>query len=99
MAASQICSTLAYTDTYFTIFFQLLTCKYVLPIMEGRGSGAIANVSSIAGIRWVGVPSISYAASKAAVIQFTQTIALQYAAKVIRANTIVLGVVRTPTHE
>lgn len=30
------------------------------------------------------------------IIQFTQTVALQYARKGIRANTIVLGVVRTP---
>jgi NAD(P)-dependent dehydrogenase (short-subunit alcohol dehydrogenase family) len=59
----------------------------------------IINVSSIAGIRWVGAPSISYASSKAAVIQFTQTVALEYAPNGIRANTIVLGVLRTPALE
>lgn len=75
---------------------QFLTCKHVLPVMERQRSGAIINVSSIAALRWVGAPSISYASSKAATIQFTQTVALQYARQGIRANTIVLGVVRTP---
>jgi len=78
---------------------QFLTCKTVLPLMEGQGGGVIVNVSSIAGIRWVGAPSISYASSKAAVIQFTQTVALEFARKGVRANAIVLGVVRTPALE
>ena len=33
-----------------------LTCKYVLPYMESGGRGAIVNISSIAGIRYLGVP-------------------------------------------
>jgi NAD(P)-dependent dehydrogenase (short-subunit alcohol dehydrogenase family) len=78
---------------------QFLTCKSVLPLMAKGGGGAIVNISSIAGIRWVGASSISYASSKAAVIQFTQTVALEYAHKGIRANAIVLGVVRTPMLE
>lgn len=78
---------------------QFLTCKYVLPIMERQGAGVIVNMSSIAAIRWVGAPSISYASSKAAVIQLTQTVALQYARQGIRANAVVLGIVRTPALE
>jgi NAD(P)-dependent dehydrogenase (short-subunit alcohol dehydrogenase family) len=78
---------------------QFLTCKHVLPVMEKQGTGVIINMSSIAGIRWVGAPSIAYASSKAAIIQFTQTVALEFARKGIRANAIVLGVVRTPALE
>jgi NAD(P)-dependent dehydrogenase (short-subunit alcohol dehydrogenase family) len=78
---------------------QFLTCKHVLPVMAKQQAGAIVNMSSIAGIRWVGASSISYATSKAAVIQFTQTVALEFARKGIRANAIVLGVVRTPALE
>ena len=86
-------------DVNLTSMF--LTCKHVLPVMEaqfeesGRG-GALVNIASIAGIRWAGVPYISYAASKAGVIQFTRAVALQYAAKGIRANSILPGLMNTP---
>ncbi|MGF1611719.1 MAG: SDR family NAD(P)-dependent oxidoreductase [Kiloniellales bacterium] len=73
-----------------------LTCKHVLPVMQRQGKGAIVNVSSIAAIRWTGVPYISYSASKAAVVQFTRSIALQYAAEGIRANSILPGLMNTP---
>jgi NAD(P)-dependent dehydrogenase (short-subunit alcohol dehydrogenase family) len=78
-----------------------LTCKHVLPLMvaqfdaEGRG-GAIVNIGSIAGIRWLGVPYISYATSKAAVSQFSKAVAMQYAAKGIRCNTVLPGLMNTP---
>ena len=75
-----------------------LTCKHVLPVMERQGAGAIVNIASVAGIRWLGVPYISYHASKAAVIQFTKAVALQYAAKGIRANAILPGFMDTPMY-
>jgi NAD(P)-dependent dehydrogenase (short-subunit alcohol dehydrogenase family) len=74
-----------------------LSCRHVLPLMEAQGSGAIVNVSSIASIRWLGTAYIGYAASKAAVNQFTQAIAMQYADKGIRANAILPGMMNTPT--
>jgi len=73
-----------------------LTCKYVLPHMEDQGKGSIVNVSSLAGIRWLGVPYISYSASKAGVNQFTKSVALEYAKKNIRVNCIVPGLLNTP---
>jgi NAD(P)-dependent dehydrogenase (short-subunit alcohol dehydrogenase family) len=73
-----------------------LTCKHVLPHMEQQGKGAIINIASVSGIRWLGVPYISYAATKAAVIQFTRVIALQYARSGIRANSILPGMMNTP---
>jgi NAD(P)-dependent dehydrogenase (short-subunit alcohol dehydrogenase family) len=73
-----------------------LTCKHVLPAMLRQGRGVIVNVSSIAAIRWTGVPYISYSASKAAVVQFTRSVALQYAAQGIRANSILPGLMNTP---
>jgi NAD(P)-dependent dehydrogenase (short-subunit alcohol dehydrogenase family) len=41
-----------------------LTCKQALPHMERQGTGAIVNIASVSGIRWLGVPYISYAAKK-----------------------------------
>ena len=73
-----------------------LTCKHVLPVMERQGKGAIVNVASIAAIRWLGVPYVSYSASKAGVVQLTRSVALQYAAKGIRANAILPGLMNTP---
>ena len=73
-----------------------LTCKSVLPVMEQQGNGAIVNIGSVAGIRYLGVPYVSYFASKAAIIQFTKGIALQYASKGIRANVILPGLMDTP---
>ncbi|MBM4339425.1 MAG: SDR family oxidoreductase [Deltaproteobacteria bacterium] len=73
-----------------------LTCKYVLPQMEKQGGGVIINISSIAAIRYTGVPYITYYTTKAGILGFTQGIALQYAGKNIRANAILPGLMHTP---
>ena len=73
-----------------------LTCKYVLPIMESQSKGVIVNISSFAAIRYTGYPAVSYHASKGAVNQLTQSIAIQYAPMGIRANTILPGFMNTP---
>ena len=73
-----------------------LTCKSVLPHMEEQGGGAIVNISSVVGIRYLGVPYISYSTTKAGIIQFTRTIAVQYAERHIRANVILPGMMNTP---
>lgn len=73
-----------------------LTCKAVLPVMEQQSAGAIINISSIAAIRYTGYPYISYYASKAAVNHFTRALAVEYASRGIRANTIMPGLMDTP---
>ena len=73
-----------------------LTCKYVLPHMETQCGGAIVNISSIASIRWLGVPYVSYGATKGGINQITKSIAIQYAKKNIRANAILPGFMNTP---
>lgn len=73
-----------------------LTCKHALPHMERRGRGVIVNIASHNAIRSLPVIAIGYAASKAAVIAMTREVAMQYAAKGIRANAILPGLMDTP---
>ena len=76
-----------------------LTCKHVLPVMEKQKSGAIVNVASTSGIRFTGANQVGYAATKAGVIQLSRVVAVQYAAKGIRVNTVVPGQLHTPMVE
>lgn len=76
-----------------------LTLKHVLPIMEKQGKGAVVNLASTSGIRWTGAAQVAYAASKAGVIQLSRVVAVQYAAKGIRVNTVVPGQMHTPMVE
>ena len=74
-----------------------LTCKHVLPHMERQGSGAIINISSMGAVRFSDAyPLAAYSASKGGVNSLTRAIAMQYAAKGIRANVIMPGLIRTP---
>jgi NAD(P)-dependent dehydrogenase (short-subunit alcohol dehydrogenase family) len=76
-----------------------LTMKHVIPIMEKQGGGSIINISSVAGIRYTGVPYSTYYATKAAMIHLTRTTAVQYAPKHIRVNTVLPGLMKTPMVE
>ena len=73
-----------------------LTCKHALPMMEAQGGGTVVNVSSIAGLRYIGKPQVAYAAAKAALIQMTKTTAVIYADRGIRLNCVVPGLMDTP---
>ncbi|MCH8187487.1 MAG: SDR family oxidoreductase, partial [Proteobacteria bacterium] len=73
-----------------------LACKYVLPIMERQGGGAIVNISSVAGFTYYGSDLIAYKAAKSGLVQFTRGVAMQYVKKGIRANTVVPGLMNTP---
>jgi len=76
-----------------------LTCRSVLPHMAARGSGAIVNTASTSGLRWTGAAQTAYAATKAGVIQFGRVVAVEYAPKGIRVNTVVPGQLHTPMVE
>ena len=76
-----------------------LGCKHVLPVMARQGSGAIVNLASTSGIRWSGSAHVAYAATKAGIIQLSRVVAMQYAAKGIRVNTVVPGQLHTPLVE
>ena len=84
----------------FNLKTPFLTCKYVLPVMEAQGRGAIVNLSSIAGLRMGAERThVAYSASKAGVIAFSKSVAMAYAKKGIRCNTVVPGLMNTPLVE
>jgi NAD(P)-dependent dehydrogenase (short-subunit alcohol dehydrogenase family) len=77
-----------------------LGCKFVLPVMERQGSGAIVNLSSVAGIReHVGRAHVGYSASKAGIIELSRSVAIRYAKSGIRCNTVIPGLMHTPLVE
>jgi len=76
-----------------------LAMKHVIPLMLESGGGSIINISSIAAIRYTGVPYSTYYASKAALSHLTRTTAVEYAPKKIRVNAILPGLMQTPMVE
>ena len=83
----------------FNLKSVFLGCKHVLPVMEKQGGGAIVNIASASGIRWSGSAQVAYAATKAGVIQLSRVVAVQYAPKGIRVNSVVPGQLHTPMVE
>jgi 3-oxoacyl-[acyl-carrier protein] reductase len=79
-------------DTNLKSVFNM-TKQVIRPMMKAR-SGSIINMSSIIGIRGNAGQS-SYAASKAGIIGFTKSVALELGSRNIRCNAIAPGFVET----
>ncbi|MDO9432104.1 MAG: SDR family NAD(P)-dependent oxidoreductase, partial [Phenylobacterium sp.] len=71
-----------------------LTIKAAIPTMREQGGGAIVNISSLAGI--AGGNQVAYEVSKAAVNRLTTSVAQSNAAKGVRCNAIMPGLMDTP---
>lgn len=69
-----------------------LGCKYCLPALQASGSGAIVNISSLAGMRGVGLLP-AYSAAKSGVHGLTRSIAMYCQDKGynVRANAVAPG--------
>jgi NAD(P)-dependent dehydrogenase (short-subunit alcohol dehydrogenase family) len=72
----------------------IMACKHVVPVMREQRSGAIIMISSLAALEKY--PYVTYKATKAAMIAFTQQVAIQNAEYGIRANAILPGLMDTP---
>src|SRR2546429_80386 len=67
--------------------------------MLARKKGAIVNVASIAGFSGGQLNTVGYNASKAAVINLTRALAIEWAARGVRVNAIAPGLFRTRMSE
>lgn len=76
-----------------------LCCQAVAGSMMERKTGAIVNVSSIAGRNGGALGSIHYSAAKGGLITFTKGLAKEMAPFGVRVNAVSPGVVDTPYHE
>lgn len=89
-------------ETWTTTFDVNLTgtmrvCRATLPLLRQRG-GAIVNIASVAAFN-SSPDSVSSAASKAAVVSYTRSLAFAHGGDGIRANAVAPGWVRTPMSE
>jgi len=73
----------------------MLACKHVLGSMKRQEAGAIVNMASNLGLQGSLVQS-AYAASKAAIIQLTRSIAASHGKSGIRCNAVSPGLTLTP---
>lgn len=81
-------------NTYVNLIGTMLCCKYVLPIMISKREGKIINFSG--GGSTLPRPNFSaYASSKAAVVRFTETLAMEVEDYKIDVNAIAPGAVNT----
>ncbi|HYJ86346.1 MAG TPA: 3-oxoacyl-ACP reductase family protein [Pyrinomonadaceae bacterium] len=76
-----------------------LCAQAVAPSMMERKSGAIINVSSIAGRNGGALGSIHYSTAKGGLITFTKGLAKEMAGYGVRVNAVSPGVVDTAFHE
>ena len=85
-------------DKVFSINLKsmLIVLKKILPKMKTNKFGSIVNISSIDALSGDDKPQEAYGASKAAMIRLSKSIAIQYANKNIRSNSILPGPVETP---
>ena len=78
------------------LFGMFRITKAIIPIMMKNGGGNIVNISSVLGIRSIPrVPLSVYAVTKAGVIMFTRSMAVEYGQYKIRCNCIAPSTIRS----
>jgi NAD(P)-dependent dehydrogenase (short-subunit alcohol dehydrogenase family) len=88
------------SEAEFDMIFQvnvkanIFLCQSLKPMLAASGAGAIVNITAAGGhVPMAGIGA--YCASKAAVINFTRTLAKEWAADGIRVNALTPGTVAT----
>jgi NAD(P)-dependent dehydrogenase (short-subunit alcohol dehydrogenase family) len=79
-----------------TLRSQFFCCKYAIPTMLEQQKGAIVNTAS--GAAKLALPwQSAYSAAKSGVLALTRSVAAQYGKRGIRCNTVVPGLILTPS--
>ena len=73
-----------------------LGCRAGVPAMVDSGGGSIVNVASFVALVGAATAQMAYTASKGGVLALTRELAVEYARRGIRANSICPGPVETP---
>ncbi|HEV8622341.1 MAG TPA: glucose 1-dehydrogenase [Actinomycetota bacterium] len=73
-----------------------LGCRYGIPAMIQSGGGSIVNVASFVALMGAATPQIAYTASKGGVLSMTREIAVEFARRGVRANSLCPGPIETP---
>jgi tropinone reductase I len=90
-----------YTEDEYTYLFQTnLTslfemCRLAYPLLKTGVNSSIVNIGSVAGLTSVGTGS-PYAMTKAAIVQLTRYLAVEWAGDSIRVNTVAPWFISTP---
>ena len=83
-------------DTNMRSAFDMWRLSY--PFLKRSGSGCVVNVSSVGGLTALRTGAV-YAMTKAALIQLSKNLAIEWAADGIRVNSIAPWYIRTPLAE
>jgi len=73
-----------------------LCCKHGIPHLIASGGGAVVNTASLVASKGSAVSQIGYTASKGAVVSMSREMAVEFARKGVRVNTLSPGPVESP---